>query len=295
MERCSEALAAFLDYLAMERGSSRNTLMAYESDLRRWCAFCADRGLSPYDLGEAQVTGYARSLAAAKYGKASIQRHLAALRSWARYLAEEGAIEDEPFAARLPDRGKTLPRVLSESEVTTLLDAVEGSDPLSLRDRALLEVAYGCGLRASELASLTMARLDGANGTIKPAGKGQKERLLPFVGEVRRRTKRYTEEGRPRLNRQERKELFLSRRGNPMGREDIWLVVKRRGLAAGLPERKLYPHILRHSFATHLLRRGMDLRTLQEMLGHASIATTERYTHLDDETRRVFDACHPRA
>lgn len=162
------------------------------------------------------------------------------------------------------------------------------------RDRALIETLYGCGLRASEACGLRLPDVDFSGGFLRVTGKGDKERIVPLVGTCRSVLERFVTETRP-LFRPVGDVLFTTRSGNPMRREDVWRVVQKRGQKAGISLSRLHPHILRHSFATHLLRRGMDLRTLQELLGHASIGTTERYTHFDTELRDIYDRCHPRA
>ncbi|GAB1486370.1 hypothetical protein MASR2M79_14200 [Aminivibrio sp.] len=160
----------------------------------------------------------------------------------------------------------------------------------------LFETAYGCSLRASELCTHRINSIDFSARSVRVAGKGQKERMVPFLGEAALRMRKYLEEGRPLLLKEPLEQaLFLSRNGRQLSREDVWRLIKKRGAEAGISPSRLYPHILRHSFATHLLRRGMDQRTLQEILGHSSIATTEKYLHFDLELRDVYDRAHPRA
>ncbi|MFP4482042.1 MAG: tyrosine-type recombinase/integrase [Thermovirgaceae bacterium] len=288
-------LDEFKKYLRYERGCSENTVKAYGADLARWGAFCGKRKapLLPPDADVA--ASFIRDLVEEGYSDATVQRHAAALRSWAVFLVEEGIIEKGVFNCPLPEKGKALPQVLGEGEIQRLFEASRGERPLELRDRAVLETGYGCGLRASELAGLRLQDVDLEGGLLRPLGKGGKERMVPFLGEVRNRLRIYLEKGRPLLERGISDRVFLSRSGKPLRREDLWRIIRKRGKMAGIPVSRLHPHILRHSFATHLLRRGMDLRTLQEILGHASIATTERYTHFDLELRDVYDRTHPRA
>jgi integrase/recombinase XerD len=288
-------LNEFEKYLRYERGCSENTVKAYGADLARWGAFCERRNLPPLPPDADAAASFIRDLVDKEYSASTVQRHAAALRSWALFLVEEGVLEKGVFNCPLPERGKRLPQILSEGEIQRLFEASGGNGPLELRDRALLETGYGCGLRASELAGLRLQDVDLEGGLLRPLGKGGKERMVPFLGEVRNRLCFYLEKGRPRLEKGLSDHVFLSRSGKHLRREDIWRIIRKRGKKAGISLSRLHPHILRHSFATHLLRRGMDLRTLQEILGHASIATTERYTHFDLELRDVYDRTHPRA
>lgn len=286
----------FCNYLLLERGCSENTVLAYRRDLRRWVAFCEQQGMSPLSSPTEKINLFLRGLTREGKSKATIQRQAAAIRSWDRYLIAEGMREHSEGLPVLPERERKLPQILSEGEVERLLAHCDGDRPLDVRDRALMEVAYGCGLRASEICGLTLADADLIQGFLRAFGKGEKERTVPLLGKVRQRVKRYMEDARPLLEKARNCDsLFLTRRGGAMRREDVWRVIRKRGTLAGISQSRLYPHVLRHSFATHLLRRGMDLRSLQELLGHMSIATTERYTHFDLELRDVYDNCHPRA
>ncbi len=289
------SLEAFFLHLRLERGHSENTLRAYATDLRCWEDFCRRNDLPFATPSEEAVVRWVRELERQGLGRATVQRRLAALRSWGRFLQETGQESGERWMPPLPAKGQTLPQILSEGEVERLLRSCCGERPLDFRDRALLELAYGCGLRASELAGVRLADLDASSGILRVRGKGDKERLVPFLGSVRDQIMDYVAHHRSQLASGDGDTLFLSHSGAPLGREDVWRILRKRGKAAGIPLSRLHPHVLRHSFATHLLRRGMDLRTLQEILGHSSIATTERYTHFDGELRDVYDACHPRA
>jgi integrase/recombinase XerD len=194
----------------------------------------------------------------------------------------------------LPAKERKLPQILGEGEVERIIQACAGTSPMDRRDRALIETLYGCGLRASEACGLRLPEVDFSGGVLRVTGKGDKERIVPLVGTCRAVLEKFVSETRP-LFKPVGDVLFTTRSGNPMRREDVWRVVQKRGQKAGISLSRLHPHVLRHSFATHLLRRGMDLRTLQELLGHASIGTTERYTHFDTELRDIYDRCHPRA
>ncbi len=212
-----------------------------------------------------------------------------------RYLEQEGEGGGDVRLPSLPGRKEGLPRILSEGEVDRLFQACEGDGPLDLRDRALFGTAYGCGLRAGELCGLRIGDVDFSARVLRAFGKGEKELAIPFLGEVSEKVALYLQKGRPLLLKVPGDFLFLTRSGNPMKREDIWRTLRKRGAKAGIPAARLHPHVLRHSFATHLLRRGMDQRSLQELLGHSSIATTEKYLHFDLELRDVYDKAHPRA
>ncbi len=288
-------IANFLDHLLLERGMSFHTIDAYGRDLERWEAYCTERQISLYPVTSEYADAFSRRMHNEGLSKSTIQRRLAALRSWSRFLMDEGIIESGSWKPELPKKGRRLPRILTESEVARLMDACrEGNEYLALRDRGILELCYGCGLRASEAVAVRLEDLNPGNRLLRIRGKGEKERMVPFVGNVVTAVTDYIEEARGKVLSRGVSEVFLSRNGNPLGREDLWKIVRKRGKLAGIPETRLYPHILRHSFATHLLRRGVDLRTLQEIVGHSSINTTEQYTHLDVELRNIYDQCHPR-
>jgi len=288
-------IANFLDYLLLERGMSFHTVDAYARDLENWESFCNKRELPLYPVAPEYANGFSREMHLQGLSKSTVQRRLAALRSWSRFLMDEGIVETGAWKPELPKKGRRLPRILTESEVVRLLDACrKGKEYFALRDRGLLELCYGCGLRASEAVSVRLEDLNQGNRLLRIRGKGSKERMVPFVGNVVTAVLEYIEKGRESVKPRGVPEVFLSHHGNPLGREDLWRIVRKRGKLAGIPEKRLYPHILRHSFATHLLRRGVDLRTLQEIVGHSSINTTEQYTHLDVELRNVYDQCHPR-
>ncbi len=293
----TEALVEdFCSYLLLERGCSENTILAYRRDLNKWTAFCEEQGISPLTSPTEKINLFLRGLSREGKSKATLQRQAAAIRSWDRYLTAEGMRGNRDSLPVLPERERKLPQILSEGEVERLLSSCDGEKTLDVRDRALMEIAYGCGLRASEICSLKMSDVDLRQGFLRAFGKGERERTVPLLGQVRQKVVLYIEQGRSRLEGDQGCAcLFLTRRGAALRREDVWRIIRKRGRMAGISRSRLYPHILRHSFATHLLRRGMDLRSLQELLGHLSIATTERYTHFDLELRDVYDNCHPRA
>jgi integrase/recombinase XerD len=291
----------FLSYLELERGLSRNTLTAYRTDLLQYGEFLAARDLDavsarPTDIGDFLAdlaTGANRPACSA----ATIHRKTACLRSFYKHLRRDELIGDDPTAAlSAPRRAKKLPQVLNYAEVQNLLAAPRGDEPTTLRDRALLEVMYACGLRASETIGLELGDLDLDEGFLRARGKGSKERLVPLGRKAIAAIAAYLRGGRPKLvgERHEAK-LFVNFRGGPLSRQGLYKIVQRHARAAGL-EGQMSPHTLRHSFATHLLAGGCDLRAVQEMLGHADIATTQMYTHLSGEhLKDVYFKAHPRA
>jgi integrase/recombinase XerD len=292
----------FLAYLEFERGLSRNTLEAYRSDLLQFGAFLARRGTDVLAAEHGDLAAFLSELAAGgperpPVAAATLQRKAACLRSFYRHLRREGECHHDPTAdLRAPRKSQKLPQVLSRGEVATLLSAPRGTDPGALRDRALLELMYACGLRASEAIGLDLNDVDLEDGILRARGKGAKERLVPVGSEASRALALYVSRGRPRLvgDRLESR-LFVNHRGSGLTRQGLYKIVQRHARTAGL-EHKMSPHTLRHTFATHLLAGGCDLRSLQEMLGHADIATTQVYTHLSAERLKdvYFDA-HPRA
>jgi integrase/recombinase XerD len=292
----------FLAYLEFERGLSRNTLEAYRSDLLQFGAFLGRRGTDALSAEHADLAGFLNELAAGSperpaVAPATLQRKAACLRSFYRHLRREGELHRDPTAdLRAPRKSQKLPQVLTRGEVARLLAAPRGGDPGALRDRALLELMYACGLRASEAIGLEMGDIDLQVGVLRARGKGAKERLVPIGREAVAATHAYLERGRPRLvGLRDEPRLLVNRRGGGLSRQGLYKIVQRHARDAGL-EGRLSPHTLRHTFATHLLAGGCDLRSLQEMLGHADIATTQIYTHLSAE--RLKDAyfkAHPRA
>jgi len=292
----------FLAYLEFERGLSRNTLEAYRSDLLQFGAFLARRGTDVLRAEHADLAAFLSELATGgpdrpAVAPATLQRKAACLRSFYRHLRREGEVQHDPTAdLRAPRKSQKLPQVLTRGEVATLLSAPRGSDPGALRDRALLELMYACGLRASEAIGLEVGDVDLEAGVLRARGKGSKERIVPIGRDAVDATRTYLEHGRPRLvGLRDEARLIVNRRGGGLTRQGLYKIVQRYARAVGLDDR-MSPHTLRHTFATHLLAGGCDLRSLQEMLGHADIATTQIYTHLSAE--RLKDAyfrAHPRA
>ena len=290
-----------LTWLASERGRSKNTLAAYRRDLAQYAEWLDGRSLGSVE--PADLEAYVGHLRAEGRAPASVARALVAVRGLHRFLADEGGGSRDPSAVvDVPRVPRGLPKALSEDEVATLLSSVVGDDGRARRDRAILELLYGTGLRISELVGLSLGALAVEGGTLRAFGKGSKERVEPLLGMARGAMEAWLEpSGRgaltpPRWQRRgDAEAVFLNLRGGRLTRQGAWLVVKGHAHRVGLDDR-VYPHVLRHSCATHLLDHGADIRVVQELLGHASISTTQVYTLVSQERlRAVFDAAHPRA
>ncbi len=292
-------LQHFLRYVRFERGYSANTVAAYAGDLAQFQEFVQAAGVTQWDaLCPEILDDFVASLQDQDYSTATRSRKIAAVRSFLHFLFAEGVLKSE-LADWLhqPKAGKRLPQTLSRTAVQKLLAAAAVEDtPLGLRDRALLEVLYATGMRASEVVNLTVNNVDLENGVVACIGKGDKERIIPLYPTALACVKRYIEEGRPFLLRDTaEKTLFLNNLGKPLTRQGIWFLVQYYAHAAGL-EATVTPHTLRHTFATHLLDGGADLREVQQFLGHASITTTQIYTEVSSQRKReVYDQAHPRA
>jgi integrase/recombinase XerD len=304
--RIEQLTLDFLAYLELERGLSRNTLHAYQSDLAQLGVFLTARGVSPLDAQHGDLAAFLSELAGggesggeqrAPVAAATLQRKAACLRSFYRHLRREGLIEHDPTAdLRGPPKTKRLPKVLSREQVTKLLAQPKGSESLALRDRALLELMYACGLRVSEAIGLELSDVDLEEGMLRARGKGSKERIVPVGRRAVSALELYLARGRPVLvGVQVQSSLFVNHRGSSLTRQGLYKIIQGHARTADLVE-QMTPHTLRHTFATHLLAGGCDLRSLQEMLGHADLATTQVYTHLSAERLKgaYFDA-HPRA
>ncbi len=290
-------LEQFDDYLAVEQGASPNTREAYRRDLARLVEFAALRGAAtPSDLGPALLRDHVYHLKDLGLAPASIRRAVSAVRTYFAFLVGEGHVVRDP-SERLetPRRWRTLPEVLTPDEVSLLLAAPSLDHPLAFRDRAMLEVAYGAGLRVSEWTGIRVGDLAFDEGLLRVFGKGDKERLVPVGRAALGAVAVYLRELRPRLDRGDSGGiLFLNARGGPLTRMGAWKILRSHVERAGIAKH-VSPHTLRHSFATHLLEGGADLRAVQEMLGHADISTTQVYTHVDREyLRGVHRQYHPR-
>lgn len=296
------AVENFLCALAVERDASPHTVAAYRRDLEALLV-ALPAGCRPQDLRSEHVREHVARLRARGLSARSVSRALAALRSLVRFLRDEGQLEHDPCEGLATLRlGKSIPRVLSPEQVEALLQAASGQAPLDLRDRALLELLYATGARASEAVGLplraaaeALAGPSDAVATLRVLGKGRKERLVALGGRAREALARYLECGRPTLaRRRDGGRLLLSRSGRALSRVDAFRIVRRRLAQAGLPPECASPHTLRHSFATHLTERGADLRVVQELLGHSRVTTTQVYTHLDRaRLLRVHREHHP--
>jgi integrase/recombinase XerD len=282
----------FLALLATQRAPK--TVDAYRRDLAAVSAWVK----GPIGrLTTEQLERYLAELRAAGLAPSTIARRVAAIRSFFRHQALLGARADNPAAdLELPRRTRTLPRTLSPAEAERLVEAASGTTPRDLRDRAIVELLYGAGLRVSEAVSLHKASVDLDGRLVRCIGKGSKERVVPIGRQAAQALRRYLSRGRPFLDARHRPELFLNARGGGLTRAGVFLILRRLAAKAGLEPERVHPHLLRHSFATHLLEGGADLRSVQEMLGHADLATTELYTHVSDRRRReLYFQAHPHA
>ena len=270
------------------------TVDAYRRDLADFCVWLEG---PPEEVTAAELAAYVAKMRAAGLAGTTIARRVAALRSFYRHQVLLGARSDNPAAELdLPRRRRTLPRTLSPGEAERLIEAATGTTPRSLRDRALVELLYGAGLRVSEAVELERNGVDLEQRIVRCIGKGSKERVVPVGREAVEALRRYLSRGRPYLDKHHRPELFLNARGGGLTRAGAFLILRRLAGTAGLEPGRVHPHLLRHSFATHLLEGGADLRSVQEMLGHADLATTELYTHVSDRRRReLYFQAHPHA
>lgn len=288
----------FIEFLELERGLSPHTRAAYRTDLIEFGRFLAGRRItSPAGIGRAEIVAFLMEGRDAGLLSTTIARRLAAIRSWFRYLHAEGLLAaDVAETMDAPRVWRVLPDALTQREVDRLLAAPDIDRPHGVRDRALLELLYATGLRVSEAAGLTLDRVSLEDRMLRCLGKGGRERVVPFGETAAAWLRRYLEEERPRLARRSSSPaLFLSARGGPLNRRTIWARVRRYAARAGLVKH-VHPHTLRHTFATHLLANGAPLRVIQEMLGHADIATTQIYTHVDaGRLKQVHERFHPRA
>jgi integrase/recombinase XerD len=270
------------------------TVEAYRRDLTHLAAWL---GRSPGGATTDDLASYVAQLRADGLAPTTIARRLAAVRAFFRHQVLLGVRADNPAATvELPKRRRKLPRTLSPAEVERLLDAAAGTTPVAFRDRAIGELLYGAGLRVSEAVSLDRQSVDLEHRLVRCVGKGSKERVVPMGREAAEALRLYLARARPFLERRNRQELFLNARGGPLTRAGVFLILRRLAAKAGLEPERIHPHLLRHSFATHLLEGGADLRAVQEMLGHADLATTELYTHVSDRRRReLYFQAHPHA
>lgn len=293
------SMQLFLEYLTVELGLSANTRQAYERDLR---LFCRSMGLKDSDglvnIGRSRITDYMSQLKNKGLAAATIARKLAAIKSFYRFMTAEGYMDSNPAeVVEAGTKGIRLPRVLSEDEVERLLAQPDITTAEGFRDRTMLEVLYATGMRVSELIGLTLERVNLNMKYIIAFGKGSKERIVPLGSVAAGFLEKYLDEVRPKLTHEDRVTdiVFLAFGGHELTRQRFWQIIRTYGKAAGI-NKKLTPHILRHSFATHLLDNGADLRSVQELLGHSDISTTQIYTHLTNKRLRdIYAKAHPRA
>jgi integrase/recombinase XerD len=291
-----DALRSFIDFLSVEKGLSWNTLLAYERDLAKLLLFFQKEKLAWTKAGEMDLVRFIHEQSRAGLSARSLARLVSSMRSFYRYLVLDGMVERDPAdGLSSPSVWLSLPKFLNMKEVEALLAAPDDGDPRGVRDRAMLEVLYGSGLRVSELIALRPKDINLDEGFLLCRGKGGKERIVPLGRSACRAVRRYLDEARSLFEKAASEFLFLTRRGGPFTRQGFWKLLKGHARAAGIMS-KISPHVLRHSFATHLLERGADLRSVQLMLGHSQITTTQIYTHVSRERlRRVYDQFHPRA
>ncbi|HEX7135861.1 MAG TPA: site-specific tyrosine recombinase [Iamia sp.] len=297
------AAEELLGWLRVEKGRSASTLAAYRTDLRHYCAWLASRGVEVRQVGEEDITAYVAHLGSLGRKEATVKRAVVVVRSLHRFLAREGEIAVDPASdVAVPRVPRSLPKALSETEVTLLLDAVVGDEPVARRDRVILEVLYGTGLRISELVGLSLADVDREDALVRAFGKGAKERIVPLGRVALAAVEAWLAPGgrdamapKQWARRSDEEALLLNHRGGRLSRQGAWGVVRKHGSAVGLEDR-LSPHVLRHSCATHMLDHGADVRTVQELLGHSSVSTTQIYTLVSQERLwSVYRDAHPRA
>ncbi len=289
-------LPIFLDFLSVEKGLAKNSLSSYATDLRRFGHWLSDQSIELDRVERIHLVKYFQSLRAAGISARSVARALAAIRGLFRFLVAERHLKADPTEnIENPKLWSSLPKSILPSEVDTLLAAPDRTTADGLRDAAMLELLYATGLRVSELIKVRLDDLVMDAGFLRTVGKGSKERIVPFGDAARESIVTYLEGGRPELNKYADPHLFLSRRGRPMTRQSFWMKIVRYAREAGI-RTHISPHVLRHSFATHLLENGADLRSVQMMLGHADISTTQIYTHVSRaRLQRMYEQFHPRA
>jgi len=289
-------LPIYLDYLAVEKGLAKNSLAAYRSDLRHFGHWLGDQGMELERVARLQIIRYFQALRGAGISARSVARALAAIRGMFRFLVAERHLKHDPTEnVENPKLWTTLPKSMQPGEVEALLAAPDRATPEGLRDAAMLELLYATGLRVSELIHVRIESVVMDAGFLRTIGKGSKERIVPFGDSARDAIVAYLEQGRAHFAKSPDPHLFLSNRGRAMSRQSFWMKITRYARQAGITSR-ISPHVLRHSFATHLLENGADLRSVQMMLGHSDISTTQIYTHVSRaRLQRMYEQFHPRA
>lgn len=292
------AISSFLTHAKVEKGLSPNTVSAYRRDLMKFCEFARKRKLTPGTVSRDDLVDFLAGLYRQHLESKSVARHLVSLRNFFRFAQIQELISADPtINLESPKIRRSLPGYLRLEEVEKLLAQPDAKTPFGLRDRAMLEVLYSAGLRVSELVGLRVSDLDTKAGCVRCIGKGDKERIVPIGKKALGMVERYLRDARPKMlgKSPASPTLFVNRRGQPLSRVGVWKILSAYGRRAGLRV-ALTPHMLRHSFATHLLERGADLRSVQLMLGHADISTTQIYTHVVEERlKQIYKAHHPRA
>lgn len=292
-----ETLDSFLEYAALEKKLAVSTVDAYQRDLERFHRWLTGEGVVPAAAEASDIADYMSCLSSSGYSAASVRRNISTVRGYYRFLQVTGVREDNPAELmNSPRKPLRLPHAVSVKTVKALIEVWKGDSSLSTRNRALMELAYGAGLRESEITGLTVSRVHLDQYMVRPMGKGSRERLVPLGGAAVEWISKYLDQARPLLaSGSTTPVLFLTYRGNPLSRMTVWNIVKSSARKAEVTE-AVHPHTLRHSFATHLLMGGADLRVVQELLGHSDIRTTEIYTGVDRTwLRSVMDRCHPRS
>ncbi len=290
-------LDEFLYHLAVERGLTENTLVSYRADLADFLESLSKRKVASLDQADKDtILAYLYTLQMKGRSSATISRHLAALRMFFRFLVREGTLPIDPTAdLESPKQHQKLPRVLNAEEVDRLLGQPMSGEPCGVRDKAMLELLYATGIRVTELISLDLEHIHIDNGFIRCYGKGKKERMVPLGDVAARCLQEYLDRGRPKLMRDKNQAFFVNQHGRRLTRQGFWKILRKYAKSAGITK-EVSPHTIRHSFATHLLENGADIRSVQEMLGHSDISTTQIYTHLTkNKLKEIYDRTHPRA
>ncbi len=285
----------FLNYLLLERGFSINTIENYERDLKKFFEFLEENNINFENINAQDITDFLEYLRSKNYDFSTIERVSSCLRSFFKYLVWAWELKKNPWDfIELPKKKKRLPEFLTKEEVFNLLEIIKPETPLKIRDKALLEFAYATGARVSEIVNLKIKDIFFDEGFVRIVGKGNKERMVPLTKLALDYLKIYLLKARQKLKKSENGFVFLNKNGTPLSRVGFWKILKNYGKLAGI--KRIYPHILRHSFATHMLEGGCDLRTLQIILGHASLTTTQIYTHVEiSHLKETIKKCHPRS
>ncbi|WP_018922143.1 site-specific tyrosine recombinase XerD [Salsuginibacillus kocurii] len=293
-----ETLEDFIHYIHVERGLSEETVRSYERDLKKYLAYLKTKQITNWEeVKRAEILSYLHTLKDEGKSQATLARTTSSIRAFHQFLTRENLSSFDPsHLIEQPKTTKKLPQVLTPLEVETLLMAADGTTPLSKRNKAMLELMYATGLRVSELCNLKVEDIHGRMGFVRCIGKGDKERIIPIGKTAIDAVERYVAQARPKLLKGKKQQvLFVNRLGNSLSRQGFFKIIRQIAVEAGI-EKELTPHTLRHSFATHLLENGADLRAVQEMLGHADISTTQLYTHLStSRLRDIYSDHHPRA